>query len=96
MCLRVRMYHGRSSISAFEIGSKGLSECHVEVCQCVLQMRVRQVGCDQGRTDVGGRCVCACVCVCVCVCVFFDECVCVCVWVCLCDNVSRTLFDVYL
>ena len=58
LCLCVRMYHRRSSISAFEMESKGLSKCHVELCQCELHMRVRQVGCDQGSCDVdGGRCV---------------------------------------
>ena len=43
LCLCVRMYHGRSSISAFEMESKGLSKCHVELCQCELQMQVRQL-----------------------------------------------------
>ena len=66
LCLCVRMYHGRSSISAFEMESKGLSKCHVELCQCELQMRVRQVGCDQGSCDViGAMCVRVCVFVCV-------------------------------
>ena len=66
LCLCVRMYHQRSSISAFEMESKGLSKCHVEVCQCELHMRVRQVGCDQGSCDViGAMCVRVCVFVCV-------------------------------
>ena len=85
LCLCVRMYHGRSSISAFEMESKGLSKCHVELCQCELQMWVRQVGCDQGSCDVGGA-MCA------------RTCVCVCVLVCVCDcddDVSRTLCDVF-
>ena len=71
VCLRlcVSMYHRHSSISTFEMESKGLSKCHVELCQCELQMRVRQVGCDQGSCDVGVA-MCARVCVYVCVCVF--------------------------
>ena len=53
----------------------------VELCQCELQMWVRQVGCDQGSCDVGAAmCLRACVFVGVCVC---DE------------DVSRMLFDVY-
>ena len=76
LCLCVRMYHGRSSISAFEMVSKGLSKCHVELCQCELQMRLGQVGCDQDSCDVGGR-----MCVRVCVYIFIVcVCVCVCVW----------------
>ena len=84
LCLCVRMYHRRSSISAFEMESKGLSKCHVELCQCELHMRVRQVGCDQGSCDViGAMCVRACVCI-------------LCVCVCVCDeDASRMLFDVY-
>jgi len=70
LCLCARMYHRRSLISAFEMESKGLSKCHVELCQCELQMRVRQVGCDQGSCDVGVASVCARVCLCVCVFVF--------------------------
>ena len=93
LCLCARMYHGRPSISAFEMESNGLSKCHDELCQCELQMRVRQVGCDQGSCDVGGA-MCVCACVCVCVCVFVSVCVCVLVFV--CEDVSRTLFDVYL
>ena len=75
LCLCVRMYHGRSSISAFKMESKGLSKCHVEFCQCELQMRVRQVGFDQGSCDVVGA-MCVCVCACVCVCVSVRVCVC--------------------
>ena len=75
LCLCVRMYYQRSSISAFEMESEGLSKCQVEVCQCELHMRVRQVGCDQGSCDViGGMCVRACVCavfLCILVCVVF-------------------------
>ena len=69
LCLCARMCHRRSLISAFEMEGKGLSKCHVEFCQCELQMRVRQVGFDQGSCDVvGAMCVCACVCFCACLC----------------------------
>ena len=72
MCI----YQGRSSISVFEMVSKRLPKCHVELCQSELQMRVRQVESDQGSCDVGGAmfarvCVCVCVGLCaMCVCVF--------------------------
>ena len=49
LCLCVRMYQGSSSISAFEIEIKGLSKRHVKLCQCKLQMRFQQVGCDHGQ-----------------------------------------------
>ena len=54
LCLCARMYHRRSLISAFEMESKGLSKCHVELCQCELQMRVRQFRCVPGSCDVDG------------------------------------------
>ena len=47
-------------MSIFDMESKERSKCHVDLCQCELQMQVRQVGCVQGSCDVdGARCVCA-------------------------------------
>ena len=39
----MRMYHGCFSMSIFEMESKERSNCHVELCQCELQMQVRQL-----------------------------------------------------
>ena len=67
----MRMYHGCFSMSIFEMESKERSNCHVELCQCELQMQVRQLVCVQGSCDVDGvMCVRACdfVWVYVCVC----------------------------
>ena len=82
VCVCGKMYHGRTSICAFEMESKGLSKCHVELCQCELQMRLGQVGRDQDSCDVGGS-MCVRACVRVYLCVF------------VCEDVSRVLFDVY-
>ena len=39
----MRMYHGCFSTCIFEMESKERSNCHVELCQCELQMQVRQL-----------------------------------------------------
>ena len=39
----MRMHHGRFSMSTFETEGKERSNCHVELCQCKLQMQVRQL-----------------------------------------------------
>ena len=54
MCVRVcvflcvfaivmTMYHGCFAMSIFELESQERPNCHVELCQCELQMQVRQL-----------------------------------------------------
>ena len=50
MCVRacvfvfvMRMYRGCFSKSIFEMESKERSNCHVGLCECELQMRVRKL-----------------------------------------------------